>query len=266
MDDGTGQAIDLVVPLGSGSTHGDLELRYLLRSAEKHFAALGKVWIVGECPEWLDTAQARHIAMPDAHADNKDANLIEKILRVCAEPELSGEFVRASDDQVFWAPVVAGDLLPVRGERLAAHTWKWFLQDRWHKRMLNTVRALAGAGIADARNFDTHMPVLYSKTLFARVMETFAPEWRVPPGCCVNTLYFNEAQQDRFNARGYGELKVSFEDSVLCMLPHEVRQQIKAAGPDVRFLGYNETGFSDGLREVLERAFPNPSKYERHGR
>lgn len=263
MSDDTGETVDLVVPLGAGSKHEDLELRYLLRSAQANFARLGRVWVVGECPRWLDTREARHVPMADEFGDNKDGNLIRKILRACAEPELSAQFVRASDDQVFWRPVEVADLLPVEGEELLGHRWAWFQQDRWHRRMLNTMLTLLRAGVPDPRNRDTHMPVLYRKAGFSAVMRSVEEVWSVAPGCCVNTLYLNLDRGAGYNRTAYGQLKVSFEGGELCVLPFQVRKTLKAAGEGVKFLGYNEAGFSDGLREVLSEAFPEPSRYER---
>jgi hypothetical protein len=73
--------IDVVYTLGTESSWQDNELRYSLRSLERNFPDLGRVWIVGHKPAWLTGVV--HIPMADVHKQNKDANLIDKILAAC---------------------------------------------------------------------------------------------------------------------------------------------------------------------------------------
>jgi hypothetical protein len=45
--------MDLVYVLGSGSRWGDNELRYSLRSVEKHLKGYNNVYLVGDKPDWV---------------------------------------------------------------------------------------------------------------------------------------------------------------------------------------------------------------------
>ena len=88
---------DVAYFLSSESSLEDWELKYSLRSWEKFFPALGRVWILGEHkPAWLNEESVTRLAIPDAYKRNKDANLITKLVRASMEPELSEKFISCS--------------------------------------------------------------------------------------------------------------------------------------------------------------------------
>jgi hypothetical protein len=60
--------IDVVYPLGTGSVWQDNELRYSLRSLEKNFPDLGRVYVVGHKPDWLGNVE--HIPFGDSQSPN----------------------------------------------------------------------------------------------------------------------------------------------------------------------------------------------------
>jgi len=102
--------VDVVIPLGRGSRWNDNELRFCLRSLEKNFLDLGKVWIVGEKPEWC--VGVHYLRMPDFFTSNKDANLITKVMTACYQAKMPPRFVRCSDDEVFLRPIGFGEMRP----------------------------------------------------------------------------------------------------------------------------------------------------------
>ena len=79
--------IDVVIPLGLGSRWEDNELRFCLRALQCNFLDLGKVWIVGEKPEWC--VNVHYLRVPDFFSGNKDANLITKIMTACYQQNMS---------------------------------------------------------------------------------------------------------------------------------------------------------------------------------
>ena len=96
------QKIDLILPIGAGMSW-DNELRYVLRSWEKNFADLGRVFIVGPKDKikkkypWLKGVE--FVDCDDPFNHNKDTNIIRKVIRVIDTCELTDPFIRASDDQ-----------------------------------------------------------------------------------------------------------------------------------------------------------------------
>lgn len=49
--------MDVLYYIGGGSMHNNNELRYSLRSLQKHCRDLGKVWVVGNKPDFLQNVE-----------------------------------------------------------------------------------------------------------------------------------------------------------------------------------------------------------------
>ncbi len=92
--------IDLVYVVGTGSRWNDNELRFSLRSVSKNLSNVGKVFIVGECPDYLKNVI--HIPASDIFdsAINADGNMTHKLLLVCNNKELSDDFLFMNDDSM----------------------------------------------------------------------------------------------------------------------------------------------------------------------
>src|SRR5436190_6206687 len=76
--------IDVLIPLGKGSRHDNLELKYCLRSIEKHLTGIKNVWIVGQKPGWIDYNLVVHVPYQDNPNNWMRANNIyNKILNGC---------------------------------------------------------------------------------------------------------------------------------------------------------------------------------------
>ncbi len=88
-----------VLVLFRHSQHGDEELRYTLRSAERFVEGLGKVWILGDRPEWLtsdrtveERVERQYLARPFRFkVPVRNAYLLTLLGSLI--PELSSEFL-----------------------------------------------------------------------------------------------------------------------------------------------------------------------------
>ena len=58
--------MDIVIPLGTGSRWQNNELRFALRSIEKYLTGYDKIFIIGECPSYLQNII--HIPCPPSPA------------------------------------------------------------------------------------------------------------------------------------------------------------------------------------------------------
>ena len=237
--------IDVVIPLGVGSKHNNMELRMALRSVERCVLDLGNIYIISDAaPDWLQTVKV--IPVKDRHVRNKDANIIDKLLAAADRPELSQKFVFWSDDQFVLQPVALQLLPSVFNRRCRSD----FNGDKiWHRRMRNTFDLLARKNIHLQYNFDSHVPQLMDKELFRKVMRSV--DYTVAPGYCVNTLYFGLAKipgvipQER--------LKATVEKSaILPKLP-----------ADKLFIGCNDEAMLGNLPELLTEYFPEKSRCEK---
>jgi hypothetical protein len=243
-----GEPLDVVIPLASGN-HGkkvlgskwdNNELRYALRSMEKYFPRLGRVFIVTETlPDWLTGVV--HVKVKDSHRRNKDANLIDKVLAAC-KAGVSDTFLRMSDDQC---------LLREWDGRDAWHAGEadGHKGGKWWKRCQRTCDYLKAQG-RPTWFYDCHCPMPVNRDEFIRVAE--AAPYAEPPGFCINTLYFNSADIPRVRMNGE---KLSVHRPIG---PKKLRRMAR----DKLFLGYSEAGTNRSMKRFLQRQFPEKSRFE----
>ena len=237
-------AIDVVIPLGVKSGWGQHEeLRYALRSAEMFVPDLGRAWIIGHRPPWLKPEY--HISHPDPYKQNKDANLIQKVIRVCGIPELTEDFIRMSDDQLFLAPWKPHQyyLEPITEKMFDRHPKKWY------DRLRNTCKALSS--VAPLYNFDAHIPASYNKHRFIEVVSQY--NYGEFPGMCINTLYMNSCGGDKQQLPPEVRLGVASPTS----LDELVKRSKKAL-----FCNYVDKGISDGFKHWVKSLLPKKSRFE----
>jgi len=247
--------IDVVIPLGRGSRHGDAELRYCLRSIAKHLDGLGRVWIVGERPAWLpvDGETLIHLAVPDV-CPIADVAILHKLAAACLAapdgPRLADRFAFFSDDQVLLRPVGWRQLGPFHFGDLA-HLTRW--EGGWWQRMRHTRDWLAARGRGTLHG-DTHAPLPMLRDELLRVCRE--TEWRMAPGLCVGTLYLNWTGA---RARPIGERKAT----ISAKLPvAEIRRRVAGRW----FLCHTDDGFTPDLRALLDELFPDKCHWEKGGK
>ena len=170
--------IDVVYPLGSGSAWDNNELRYSLRSLEKNLLDLGRVFVVGQRPDWL--VEAMHIPMEDVHRKNKDANLIDKVLAAC-RAGVSDRFVRLSDDQCLLQPRSSGQMQAYHLGPLDQKPASFWGVGRWKRRLRRTYALLLHEGLPTL-HYDSHIPMVYQRDRFVEVMTRWPLRSQTPPG------------------------------------------------------------------------------------
>jgi hypothetical protein len=238
--------IDVVIPLGSGSQWDDNELRYLLRSIEKNFLDLGRVFVVGRKPDWLIGVE--HIPMDDVHKHNKDANLIDKVLAAC-RAGVSERFVWTCDDHLFLRPIRFAEMKPLHYSDLAKVTqWR---EGTWWNRLRATRDALVSRGMT-AWNFDVHAPQPIVRGKFIAAAEAF--DYAPPPGMTINTMYFNCAGET-----GISAWRHKYTAEAACNDAVKIRQGMQGK----TYLCYNDAGLTDAMKQVIEEMFPQRSRFEK---
>ncbi len=97
--------IDILYIVGKGcSEWRNNELRYSLRSIEKYGQNVGKVFIAGFVPYWVDTNVVHAVPVKD-ETDNKHYNILHAIEEAIRTGELSECFLYSSDDHYYTQPV-----------------------------------------------------------------------------------------------------------------------------------------------------------------
>jgi len=255
---------DILIPLGQGSRHDNLELRYCLRSIEKHLIGVRNVFIVGDKPEWLRGV----VYIPERDNPNnwmRAHNIYRKIMagikfsfiNLSAKPsvnkfevfdlELSDNFLFMNDDHFLLTDYVAGEF-PYY------HRGAVDLQALEHHKpqqlqMANTAYMLEDNAFLD---FDIHCPVVYNKRLFQNIFSRLPEKWP-EYGYGIKSFYNNQGC-DITNWAPCEDLKFSepaMKESIYRLL--EGRPWFSIGDRCLK---------SGGMKEVLQELYPDKSKYE----
>lgn len=232
--------VDAVFVLGRGSQHGNLELRYALRSLERFCPWVRKVWVVGEDPGFLSPAVG-FIPAPDCCSHFKDASIIGKLVEAAKHPEVAERFLCCSDDQYVTQPCAWEDFRPRWLRIWSESDAQWYERSGWHRNLRDTLR-LFGEG---ARYFEPHIWAPMEKSKLLDMAEKRA--WRDSKACVVFSLYYNHVREPGMDGKGGDHLYV-----------HGAEQATAA-----RHIAYADQAFnSPQFRAALERLFPAPSRFE----
>lgn len=231
---------DIVIPLGNGSPLDNYELRYCLRSIQKYLLDFRRVYIVGECPDFIHNVV--HIPYPDK-SKYKQKNILKKILRACQEEGLSDEFMFFNDDH-FLLQEESALLYPHYVSGTIESEIKRCVGD-YRTCLINTLAALKDLS---TWNFDCHYPIRYNKRDFENVMGFY--DWDIPHGYVIKSLYCNT-----LNIQPEMVLDGKINDAI----SQEMLDEIVSTRPCMSTSNYALTNI---VKRKLEMLFPEKSVYE----
>lgn len=240
---------DILIPLGQGSRQNDLELRYCLRSIEKHLREVGNVVIVGEQRlDWL--ANVIWVYGRDNPNGWMRANNIYRKIEIAiksgAGTLLSDNFLFMNDDHFLLTDFDAREFPFYHRSEIAlaslVKNWPQYMQ------MKNTVEVLPGPKY----DFDVHCPIVYNKHRFIEVFENLEwPEY----GYGIKSMYCNQPMNIyNWSLVKCGDLKFGeplMKDTIYQVLAG--RQWFSIGDKCLK---------SGAMKEVLSELYPNKSKYE----
>ena len=236
--------VDIIIPLGTGSKSDNDELKLLLRSIEKNGCGYRRIIVVAtETPSWLQNVV--NLKMDDALRQNKDGNIIRKVLFALTECyDISPEFVWTCDDCVVLKKTDLSLLPPITNARKKND----FPTDGsiWQRRVRRTFEFFEKRGFPLGHNYESHTPQRFPSRKLLRAMRGVNFEAGI--GYSISTLFFGLLGV----SGGFDQslFKVSAETAEIPKLNRH-------------FIGYNDKAFYAGLREKLFEMFPDKSKYER---
>lgn len=173
---------DVLYILGRGSKHDDLELRLSLRCLEKNAIGVDRVFIVGNCPEWVQNVV--HIPSEDTYtAEN---NAFQKILKACRS-DITTHFLLMNDDFFMLKSFVVSQY-----PYFTRGALRYRKEDNPYNRSINKTRELLEkfAYILPA-NFEVHCPIIINKRKFL-LLENIAEEFKKEStGVLCRSLYAN---------------------------------------------------------------------------
>lgn len=222
----------VVIPLGKGSKHNNLELRYCLRSIEKHLKGCGDICIVGEFPTWLRDV----IHIPFADGRRKQLNIRDKILAACDDDRVTDDFLFFNDDFFLLEDIQANEV-------------KYCYCGNLAKNSEPAGRKLAGKLYErgfDNLNFDIHLPIVYNKDKFRHAVHAF--DWETD--LTIKSLYANYW---KVTAEIYPDLKINTFMNY---------GMIKKAITGRFMFSVGDFGITPGMKHLWAELYPSKSKYE----
>jgi hypothetical protein len=239
--------VDIMIPLGSGSKHADIELKYCLRSIEKYLFKYRDVYIVGQLPAW---PIQNIIHIPAEDNNQKEVNIKNKILAACAEKKLTEHFLFMNDDHFFLHNTVASEY-PYYHKGTLTDSLSRRIEKGWtegyYLTLQNTCRALQKEQLP-INNFDIHTPVLYHKLDFVTIAKRY--NWDVEMSLAIKSIYCNSK---KINGQRLYDCRIN---KALTL------QEITAKFGNRNVFSVGDDGLSETMIQFLDNRFPTKSRYE----
>lgn len=232
--------MDIVIPVLK-SKYNYIDLRYALRSIEKHLKGYGDIYIVGgRIPKFKNLKYIP--AVDDRSSKFKERNIYRKIVKACNTPSISEDFLFMNDDH-FLLKDFEADKFPFyhKGElidSMAKNTGNY-------RKTLNHTKKLLTEANLPTLNFDTHCPIIYNKQYFLHTFTNI--NWNLYYGYGIKTLY-----------SAFNHIEGIYEKD--CKINNKTNTEMlaKISGRD----WFSTGAISKGMLEVFEQLYPQKSKYE----
>lgn len=233
--------MDIVYPIGRGSQWYNNELRFSLRSVEKHLKGFQNIYIVGLKPNFCKNV----IHAPYVEIHEKERNIMEKVKLACSIPELSEDFIFMNDDHLICKDIEAKDIGFYYSMTIEEMILKRNAGFKYRAAMENTIKNLEGK---PHLYYDIHTPIIYNKQKFVEVMD-FA-NWEVKHGNVVKSLYANSVDVEPIEM---GDIKINGRFT---------EQDLETKFEERLFISYSDRAICNSFKNILLKKYPNKSKYE----
>lgn len=237
---------DIVIPLGSGSKNGDLELRYCLRSIQQNVKNVGDIYIIGTRPKFLQNVIIHEV--PEfAGSQYRHHNICNKLLLAASLPELSEDFLFFNDDHFIVHDYEASTFPYYYDDTLQRKGVKLNTVSPYRKTINNTFDYLKSMGMKTL-NFDVHCPMLMNKE---KIKAVFTHMNQPPYGYCLKSIYANF-----FDCAGtkIEDLKINEYLSAPLLFDTVFGRPWFSCG---------DKGLTTTMVGLFKNLYPSPSKYEK---
>jgi hypothetical protein len=234
--------MNIIIPLGTGSRWNNNELRYCLRSIEKHLTGWEKIVIVGVLPDWIkENDRLVFIQANDKPgAQHKEENIHRKSMKFIDSVYAGESFLFMNDDHFLLQDFEAAKFPYHHKGKLGATIISTPLRNPYHKSLVNTYKRTG-----NAYNHDTHCPIIYRSDIYKRIDIPF-PKY----GYCIKSLYCHYAG---IEGEYYPDCKLGSLDS---------KEAIHGAIDGRPYFSIGNKAIGEALREVMEELYPVPSAFE----
>lgn len=230
--------MDIVIPYRN-SAHNGLELRYTLRGIQIYFPDLENIFIIGDCPDFLQNII--HIPAKDSLERHfKARNIMNKLLIACKDKRVSDCFAMFNDDHFLLTRFnQAYHHCGLLEQSIASFT----IHQTYRQTLINTMGQLNGG-----LNFDTHCPIVFDKEIFIRTVP--AADWSKPWGYGIKSLYCAMAGID---GEHYQDLKIKQAWPL---------ESLRLLINDRPSFSIDDRGLNDAMVKLLAELYPQKSTYE----
>lgn len=236
--------IDIVYLYTAGS---DItELKYSLRSLEKHLTGFRNLYIVGDDPGFIKDAII--IKHPNPHKGNRARNIYERILRACQEEGLTDYFLYNSDD-IFLLKSFDAKTFPYYYCSTLPETFQKMGKDNSYRLYVeSTLKALQQKELP-VINFNGHSPIVYHKSLYPDIMSQY--NWEAPKGYVSKSVYCNTLK-----------IPGEFLKDIKIFTPKTKTAIIRKIEKSPMF-STDDDGMNERMKELLQELFPVASRWEK---
>lgn len=233
---------DIIIPLGTGSRFDDIELKFALRSVEKHLSNVRDVYVIGNWPDWLRNSTVIKFEEKNLMIF-KEKNICNKVSVACSLDNVSNDFLFMNDDHFLLADCDAATFPYYHCGPIVQKVVDQY--NPYRKVIRNTVQLVGDR----ANNFDCHCPILFNQEIFFEVMNKI--DWEKDYGYMMKTLYCHGAG---IEGKYIPDVKINAELSV---------SDIKGIIYSRPWFSVGDAGLRTPMFSVLEELYPHKSKWER---
>lgn len=248
------EKLDLLYVLGSGSTHDDLELRYSLRSIEKYCKNYGRIIVVGRKPEWLTNVE---FIPCDDNMGSAHKNMMKKILWAVHHQSchISDWFVVQADDHFYTRPYDFRKISNYYKDELPRTLEECDFDDQYKISMVDTYHYLKKKGYP-TKNGSMHCGFLFNRSLMLQLeSELFAPGFYKQFGIESFTVMASALNK---------HLHIPYRYRKDCKVRSFLGEKGLVEKIDGNFcFSIYDRAFQHALLPILQRWYPEPSKYEK---
>lgn len=223
------------------------QLKYSLRSVEKHLKGVGNVFIIGAKPYLND---AIHIPYDDIHSPAR--NIALKLLAAANNPDVSEDFLYMADDHFILKSFGISSFPYFHNGTLMGliHAQR----NTYKQILINTINALHKRdSINIAMNFNVHSPIVYNKTKIRQLHTIY--DFTHPMGFVFKSLYMHTFR-DSFSGKTFEQLS---DCKIRSDIPlFEMRDRIK----DRPVFSTGKEYQCPNIYALLKELYPDKSKYE----
>lgn len=158
--------LQFVWPYWHGGAQGD-ELRWSMRSVQKHYAGQASFLLIGDKPDWYTGPYLPQARVPKHTPNRGFRDMLAKVRTMAHHDATASQFCWMMDDIYFIKPFSLESLETPRADR-----WRPTGGNGWQRRKHNTMRVLGERGYT-MHDYATHLPHVVEKSKLAALFTDF---------------------------------------------------------------------------------------------